>query len=411
MAKTKQVNTKSILILKYFNFSLYGSIAILMTFFPLYFQSVGLNEVEIGMIMASGPFISILANPAWGYWSDRLQNLRLVLIIMLLGNLFVVQFVFHFNAGLLIWVFTVMLVFFFFQTPLFSQSNTLILNAIEGTTYQFGAIRYWGSLGYAVMAIAAGPVLSWVGVSNLWILYSILIMITIVFCTQLPRGKVSNVKRIQPGEYRKALFGSPYFLIFVILGVLISVPNSINQMFVSLYIDEIGGSVSMVGMAAFTSAFLEVPVFILLDRYLKKNTTTMFGLLVIVSLLYSLRWFLMAVATNPIHIILIQSLHAISFGGYFYIGTILTTQLIPLNMRASGQAIYAISWSGISGVIAGLIGGRMYQELGPKAMYGTTTMISLLGALGLFILWQRIRRTAKFNLESSGNTKKSSENI
>src|SRR5699024_4861370 len=206
-------------ILKYFNFSLYGSIAILMTFFPLYFQSVGLSEVEIGIIMGSGPFISILANPTWGYWSDRLQNLRRILIIMLLGNLFVVQFVFHFNVGIMSWVFTVMLIFFFFQTPMFSQSNTLILNAIEGTTYKFGAIRFWGSLGYAMLAIAAGPVLSWVGVNNLWILYSILILITLAFCTQLPRGKVANVKKIQRGEYRKALFASTYFLIFVIIGV------------------------------------------------------------------------------------------------------------------------------------------------------------------------------------------------
>src|SRR5699024_9796184 len=152
---------------------------------------VGLNEVQIGLIMASGPFISILANPSWGYWSDRLQNLRLILIIMLIGNLSVVQFVFHFNVGSMTWVFTTMLIFFFFQTPMFSQSNTLILNAIEGTSYKFGAIRFWGSLGYAVMAVAAGPVLSWLGVDNLWILYTLLILITIAICTRLPRGKIA----------------------------------------------------------------------------------------------------------------------------------------------------------------------------------------------------------------------------
>lgn len=392
MTKTHLANTKPILTLKYFNFALYGSISILMTFFPLYFQTTGLSEVQIGLIMASGPFISILANPSWGYWSDRLQNLRLILIVMLIGNLSVVQFVFHFNVGSMTWVFTAMLIFFFFQTPMFSQSNTLILNAIEGTTHKFGAIRFWGSLGYAVMAVLAGPLLSWLGVDNLWILYTLLILITIGICTRLPRGKIVGVKKIKRGEYRKVLFGSTYFLIFILIGIFISVPNSINQMFVSLYIDQLGGSISMIGLAAFTSAILEIPVFILLDRFLKKNTSTMFGILVIVSLLYTLRWFLMAMATEPIHIILIQSLHAISFGGYFYIGTILTAHLIPANMRASGQAIYAISWAGISGAIAGLIGGWMYQEFGAKTMYSITTVISLIGAFGLFILWQRIRK-------------------
>lgn len=397
-AKTSQ--DRSIRMLKYFNFSLYGSIAIIMTFFPIYFQSAGLSEVEIGLIMASGPFISILANPTWGYWSDRLQNLRLILIIMLLGNVLIVQFVFHFHVGWMAWVFTFMLLFFFFQTPLFSQSNTLILNAIEGTNLRFGSIRFWGSLGYALLAIAVGPILTGMGVDHLWVLYTILIFITIALCLQLPRGKVENIRKIQPGEYRKALFASPYFLIFIILGILISVPNSINGMFVSLYIDQLGGSMTMIGMAAFTSAFLEIPVFILMDRYLKENTTTMFGILVIVSSLYSLRWFLMALATDPIHIILIQSLHAISFGGYFYVGTLLTARLIPLNMRASGQAIYAISWSGISGVIAGLTGGWLFQELGPKMMYSFSTIISLFGVTGLFFLWQKIRRDEKFQQRS-----------
>lgn len=396
MTQKNQVNKKSILTLKYFNLSLYGSIGILMTFFPLYFQTVGLSEVEIGLIMASGPFISILANPTWGYWSDRLQNLRLILIIMLLGNLFVVQFVFHFNAGSMIWVFTTMLIFFFFQTSLFSQSNTLILNAIEGTTHKFGSIRFWGSLGFAVMAVVAGPVLSLIGINNLWILYTILVLLTLAFCTQLPRGKVAKVKKINLGEYKEALLGNPYFLIFIIIGILISVPNSINQMFVSLYIDQMGGSVSMIGLAAFSSAFLEIPIFLLLDRYLKKTTPTMFGLLVIVSTLYVLRWVLMAWATDPIHIILIQSLHAVSFGGYFYIGTLLTAHLIPINMRASGQAIYAISWSGISGAVAGLIGGKMYRDLGPQTMYGLLAIMALLGAFGLFVLWQRIRKNEKF---------------
>lgn len=399
--QAKPQEKRSINILKYFNFALYGSIAIIMTFFPLYFQTVGLSKVEIGLIMASGPFISILANPTWGYWSDRLQNLRLILIIMLLGNVFVVQFVFHFHAGWMAWVFTFMLLFFFFQTPLFSQSNTLILNAIEGTNYRFGEIRFWGSLGYAVLAIAAGPVLNRIGVDYLWILYTILIFITVALCVQLPRGKVAEVRKIQLGEYRKALFASSYFLMFIILGILISVPNSINGMFVSLYIDQLGGSMSMVGMAAFTSAFLEIPVFILMDRYLKEKTTTMFGILVIVSALYSLRWLLMSLATSPVHIILIQSLHAISFGGYFYVGTLLTARLVPMNMRASGQAIYAISWSGISGVIAGMIGGWLFQELGPKIMYSVSTIISLFGVAGLFFLWQKIRRDETFQGENS----------
>lgn len=100
-----QTKNHSITTLKLFNFSLYGSIAVIMTFFPLYFQSVGISEVEIGWLMGSGPFISMIANPIWGYFSDRSQNIKRMLLIMLIGNVIIIQFVFHTQQSMIYWIF------------------------------------------------------------------------------------------------------------------------------------------------------------------------------------------------------------------------------------------------------------------------------------------------------------------
>ncbi|MBS4218765.1 MFS transporter [Bacillus sp. FJAT-49711] len=391
---------ESLLVVKLFNFSLYGALAVLMSYFPLYFQEVGFSTVTIGMLLAGGPFVSIFANPFWGYWSDRLQNIKRILIIMLIGNIIVVQIVFQFSALPL--VFLAMLLFFNFQSPLFSQSNSLILNTIEGTKYKFGTFRLWGSLGWALMAVAAGPLINVVGIKNLWILYTVMIIVTILIGLKLPRGKVEGTKAVQKGGYGKALLGNKYFLVFVILGVLISVPNSINQTFMSLYIRELGGSVVLVGWSAFLTAIFEVPVFLLFDRYLKRHTPTMFGLLVLISILFVIRWYLMSIATGPMQVVFFQMLHCITFGGYYYIGTTLTAQLVPVELRASGQAIYALTWGGISGIIAGIFGGWMFQHLGPNMMYLVSTMISLLGVIGFTALWININKAAKQNIAIDG---------
>ena len=150
------------------------------------------------------------------------------------------------------------------------------------------------------------------------------------------------------GGYGKALFGNKYFLVFVLLGVLISVPNSMNYTFISLYIDQMGGSIVLIGWAAFITAIFEVPVFLLFDRYMKKHIPTMIGALVVISLLFVLRWYLMSIATTPAQVIMLQMLHNITFGGYFYIGTTLTAELIPVELRASGQAVFALTWGGVS---------------------------------------------------------------
>lgn len=390
---TLKKSKSTFITLNLFNFFLYGTISILLSFFPLYFQESGFSSVTIGMLMAGGPFVSIFANPFWGYWSDRLQNIKRILLIMLLGNLIVVQFVFHLNS--MIFVFVAMLIFFLFQTPLFSQSNSLILNTIEGTNYKFGYFRLWGSLGWAVLAVSISPFIHWVGINHLWIVYTLMLILTILIGLKLPQGKVEGAKKLQKGGYAKALFGNPYFFIFILLGVLISVPNSMNQTFSSLYIDELGGTVILVGWSTFLTAIFEVPVFLLLDKYLKRTIPNMIGCLVIVSSLFVLRWFLMSLATSPLHIIFIQMLHSVSFGGYFYIGTTLTAQMVPVELRASGQAIYALTWGGISGIIAGFIGGWLFENLGGQMMYQVSTLIASIGVVGFFLLWLGVRRKEK----------------
>lgn len=392
-APTAATTERSLAVLKKFNFFLYGTIAILTSFFPLYFQEIGLSKIEIGMVMAAGPFISIFANPFWGYWSDRLQNVRRILVILLIGNLLVTIVVFQLREYALI--FAMMVVFFFFNSPTFSQSNSLILNAIENTGYKFGAFRLWGSLGWAIIAVIAGPVLAWMGLVNLWILYGAMMLVSLAFTIGLPRGNVGSKPRGEKMSYWKVMVASRIFFAFVLLGVLISVPNSINQTFVSLYIANLGGSESLIGWSVFLSAIFEVPVFLLLDRYLKKSTSAMFGCLIVISVLFTLRWLLMSAVGGPVHIVLIQIMHCITFGGYYYVGTSLSAVLIPGEYRATGQAIYALTWGGISGIVAGLIGGWMFDYLGPRPMYEIGATLSAAGALGFLAIWLRVRRSSE----------------
>lgn len=384
-------SVKSLSTLKRFNFFLYGTIAILTSFFPLYFQEIGLSKIEIGMVMAAGPFISIFANPFWGYWSDRLQNVRKILVLLLIGNLLATIVVFQLRDYALIFAF--MVVFFFFNSPTFSQSNSLILNAIENTRYKFGAFRLWGSLGWAIIAVLAGPVLSWMGLVNLWLLYGAMMLVSLAFTFGLPRGNIAAAKpKAGRQSYWKVMFSSKIFFVFVVLGVLISVPNSINQTFVSLYIANLGGSKELIGWSVFLSAIFEIPVFLLLDRYLKKSTNVMFGCLTVISVLFTLRWLLMSVVGGPVHIVLIQVLHCITFGGYYYVGTSLSAHLIPGEYRATGQAIYALTWGGISGIAAGLVGGWMFDSLGPRTMYEISAIVAAAGFLGFLIMWLWVRK-------------------
>ncbi|OMF18942.1 MFS transporter [Paenibacillus sp. FSL H7-0331] len=385
MSEASSVNVRSFGVIKGFNFFIYGAIAIYSSFFPLYLKAIGMSNFMIGLLLAGGPFISLLSNPFWGYWSDRLQNGRRILILLLVGNGLVMQAVFAVHSTY--FIYGLMLIYFFFQTPLFSQSNSLILDVVERTGHKFGSFRLWGALGWAIMAVVTGPILEWLGIGEFWIVYGLMIGISIVLGCMLPRQVPTvSAKKISAGGYGKIL-GNKLFLSLIIIGILISIPNSMNNIFVSIYISDMGGSNALIGWSAFLSSIFEIPVYLLLDRYLRRNNKTMIACLIVVSLLYALRWLLMSMAVTPYQIIFTQTLHCLTFAGYYYVGTQLTAYLIPQQFRASGQAVYALSWGGLAGIIAGIIGGWMFQDLGAPTMYRICTLMALLGAAGFATMY------------------------
>ena len=376
--------------LKWFNFFVYGTVVLFTSFFPLYLQVVGMNKLEIGSLMSVGALVSIIANPFWGIWSDRYQNIRRIVLVMLTGTLVLSQLVFQANTYEMIYV--SILFFYFFQGPLFAQSNTMILSYIDGTSHRFGSFRLWGSLGWAFTAILAGPVIEWADVSVLSYLFAALLCAAMIALITLP--KLDHSIGIAPLPFKglRQVLYNPFFLCFIFFGILVSIPNTMNNTFVSLYITELGGSKTMIGLAVFLSSILEMAVLLLCDRILKRRISVLLGSLALVSALFFLRWWLMADATTPLQVAFIQVLHCITFGGFFYVGTQLTLLLVPKPYRSSGQALYTLTWSGISGILGGVLGGWMYQNLGAQAMYQSGSILALFGTLGFGFMWFFVSR-------------------
>ncbi|HET7578956.1 MAG TPA: MFS transporter [Bacillales bacterium] len=377
---------RSFTLLKNHNFFIYGSNALLMPFLPLYLAQGGFTDVQIGLLMAVGPIVSIVSNPFWGFATDRLQKVRSIIFIMLLGALVASQLMFQIHTFLPL--FAAMLLFYFFQTGNPPINNTLMLEAVKNSPFHFGTFRLWGSLGFAVTAIASSQVIHWIGLDHLGLIYGVMMLIPLVFCFGLPEPEKTMKRASLKGV--GTLFKNYYFVFFLLLSILVAMPNRMNSTFISLYIHQLGGSETYVGWSWFCSAFGEVPVFLLLDRYLKLKPKIMVGALTFVSLLFSIRWLLMGIAQTPLEIVAIQLLHSITFGIYLYAGTHLCEALVSETYRASGQAWYAMFWKGLSGILAGLVGGWIFSWLGPRGMYAIGCAVSLVGTVGFLFMWRQL---------------------
>ncbi|GKU79884.1 hypothetical protein L3i20_v242810 [Paenibacillus sp. L3-i20] len=111
------------------------------------------------------------------------------------------------------------------------------------------------------------------------------------------------------------------------------------------------------------------------------------------SIMYGLRLWFLSQITDPSWVVATQLMHSVSFGIYFSTALRYISQLIPDEFRASGQAVYTIIWTGLAGIISGVLGGFIYESFGRAIYYQTATGIAGAAAIGFllyhFSRWNR----------------------
>ncbi|TDF95982.1 MFS transporter [Paenibacillus piri] len=367
--------------LRSFSFVFYSTMAVITSYFPLYFQSKGFSTVQIGLLYAIGPMISIGSNLFWGLMSDKFQTVKKILVGILACQFIMAFFVsqtLHF--GLLM---TLMAMFFFFQSPTSSLNDSLTLLTISGTKKSYASFRVWGSIGFAVASLVFGLLLKSNGPGITFLLCLGTIGVSFALSLFLTDARSSSFKKPDFRVLGK-IIGSRRFVLFLLTVMTVSVAHRFNDGFLGLFLQKLGADQSIVGWAWLISASSEIPVFILLSKY--GHRFKELPLLVLCSLVYVLRFIAMSLIDNPIWVIVVQAFHSISFGIFMFTVIRYIQQVVPDEYRATGQAIYAVTWSGAAGLLSGTLGGWLYNTWGPHTMYGAGAMLSFIGMIGFLLL-------------------------
>lgn len=364
--------------LRAFSFAMYSTQALLISYIPLYFMDQGFSAHQIGIIYSTGPFISIFANLLMGMASDRFQTIKKLLTILLFGQLAMISLLFPVQHFAIICL--VMTAFYFFQTPMNPLSDSLILLASQHIKTPYALIRIFGSLGFAVTAYLFGLLLKEIGSEWTLPLGVCTISITIVLSFFLKDYRGSTRKIEFSGFFK--LLRNPKVLYFFFIILLVSISHRMNESFLAVALREMGASDSQVGLAWLFSAVSEIPVLFLMGKYGHKFKEL--PLLVFACLMYMLRFWLASVLDDPRLVLSTQLMHSVSFGIYFSTALRYLSHLIPDEYRSSGQAVYAVVWSGLAGLISGMAGGYFFEHFGRSTFYLMGAALALISAVLFF---------------------------
>lgn len=363
-------------LLRLFTFSFFMTMGIVVTFFPLYFDYKGYSKIQIGLLYAIGPLIGIATNLLWGFLSDRFQTVKKIMIILIFGQLITAILVF--TAGWFSLLYVCLAMFFFFQQPVNSLNDSQLMLSIRASGKSYASFRVWGSIGFAVSAGGFGLLLRHYGTGLTPILCLFTITCTLILVFFLKDARQSGKKMALGGML--SILRSKKFVWFLILIIIMSVSHRFNDGFLALYMRQLGASDSVIGYAWMASALSEIPMFFFLSRH--GHRFKELPLLAFAGIIYALRFFIMGSIHNPAWIIGVQLLHSLTFGVFLITANRYISQIIPDEYRSSGQAIFAVAWSSIAGLISGMLGGWMYDAVGGSTVYVIAGCLSIVAAIG-----------------------------
>jgi PPP family 3-phenylpropionic acid transporter len=382
----KQSNKTYFYFIMLYAFTYMGN-AIYFTYMPVYLNQIGFAQTAIETLLSLGPFVSIIAQPVWGMAGDRAKSKLSILKILLLGSGIAVLF--YPASTAFAYLFLLMALFAFFQMPINSMCDAVTLEYLEKTRWKFGPIRMAGTMGFAVMAVAAGAVAE-LNILGIFLLYSLIAGIAFLVTFRLPsvRGHQSGREKVPLWQ----LFRNGPLMIMMSFNLIIQITIGFYYSFFSIYYRQMGADHSLIGWAMFISAASELPFLFLADRIIKRVKIPY--IFIASSAAAALRWFLMYRVQHPYWVLPIQTLHGLIFIVLVFTLATYINREVPKELKASGQTLNGLVTLGLARIIGSLLGGALSERIGIRQVFLWNALLVLLTMLiyGGFFIWQERKR-------------------
>ncbi|ULO05279.1 MFS transporter [Paenibacillus sp. 19GGS1-52] len=377
-------------LLRGFNFLYFALLAMFIPFLPVYLDDQGLNPAQIGFIMGTGGFVTIIAQPLWGMISDRTKTIRKVLLVLLLCSAISGYLLYDSTSYVLLILYAMLL--YFFLMPIDPLTESLNFRIAEASGISYGSIRTYGALGYGVIALLTGYVMSYFGAHSLALLFAGIGVLGFLISWFMPDAPVTG-KPVTLSSLKQFL-SNKETLLFLLLVFISSVPARMNDTFLGVYIRELGGSPQLVGQSFFLAASSEIAVFALSFWWLRKGKELM--IITLAGAFYFIRFFLSAWITDPHLLAYLQILQLLTFPIFYSAAIQYLYSIVPEEWRATGQTVLALLFFGVSGIIASYAGGALYEAFGGQTLYLSMSVMSFLG-MGFGLILHRLygRKSSK----------------
>lgn len=386
---TKQKSQNAKLSFTFFYFLVFFGFGSLFPLLSVYLNdSVGLTGTQIGTIMSISPVVTILTQPLWGLISDYTQKPRLVLTVTIIVTALIGVGYSFVESYLWFILFAAFLAIT--QSAVVPISDSLALSYVQKTKGNYGSIRLWGALGFAVAVLIVGRLSEAFSLTVIFYGFTFMLLVSSIFAWNLPAEGSSMQINIKTGVQR--LIKMPRFLLFLLTTFLIFGPILSNNFYFGIYIRDIGGTLTGVGIAFMLGAGSEAPFMKFAGKWIQK--IGMLQVVVFAGLISGLRWILYFY--DPPLYVVFATIIAQGFSVGLYIPAALqyVRDISPGEVRVTAVSLYSAVGNGLGSWFCTFIGGFILDAFSINHLY---LFYSVLTTIGLILVLIIISMDKKLN--------------
>ncbi|NHM29421.1 MFS transporter [Neobacillus terrae] len=337
-----------------------------------------LNGYQIGTILSIGPIVMIFFQPLWGMISDLTHSPTKVLTFttFLAG---VGGFGYYLFGSYSMFFLTAVLVAIF-QSAIIPVSDSISLKFSSRLNYNYGNIRLFGSLGFGLAVFIMGK-LSEFSPAVIFFSFFVSLSLASILAFRLPKEHTGENVKIFSGM--KDLFKLKKFVIFLFVTFLIFGPNLANNTYFGLFVDDLGGTYTGIGIAFFIAVMSEIPFMRVAGRGINK-----FGLLPIAAIAGTVslvRWLFYFMEPSLSLVYASAVIQGFSLGLFIPAGLQYIREITPSHITATAVTIYSAIGNGLGNWFSTFVGGLIYDSY---SIFGVYLFFAVLAFLGVLLtLW------------------------
>ena len=343
--------------------SLYFTIFILVSLNTVYLpvwlnEVINLNTQQIGLLIGAVGFLKIFSN---FLITKNIKTFRAKrFVTALLTFLIFCSFIFialqkNIDVTLATFLSFFILLIFAPLLPIIENINTSFNNS---SFKDYGKLRISGSIAFCLGVFLVGFCLDEFGTNSFPKLYIFFSLFFLMSAFLIP-----NEEERQKVKYKSNiidLLKNKKFLLVIFGCGLVLASHAMYYSFSAIYWRNLEFSLFQIGLLWFWGVFAEIIFFLLIDKVKIRNI--FFQAIIFVGIISSLRWIMTYFFTNFSLLVLIQSLHAFTFGLSHYLVIYYVHMNISENNKLLAISLYHALSSGTMMTILTIFAGFSFNN-------------------------------------------------